>query len=510
MSMSTLALIDFGPIEDASKETTSSPLVRSKTVSTDVLRLITPISQHKASLEHETAVSDAEGSEAKVLPSPSAIGSRLGARARSEPVAAHLTVSSDAEPPLEAQAEVTEHGGKATASGNVEDVRLEPKIEKRTMPLTKDARHFWIAHLSLTPLTEIDQLICDGRLEEAIVLVKTGEKTSIGQSADDAATLSKAPDKMHTKSISTEITPLHLAALFGDLEVAQALVAAGADAFALASVFRPDPLTSSSRPTALAFAIGGRHPEMVKFLIATMRKRIGAMKTFTFTSLLDRRWLRVTDCRYPGEINHILQIFHEYGLLENITWAATDVAEKFICRETFLHQACQITGERSQLRAPVVSFLMKARMNVMATTVYYRKSFNRHIPLHHAIDNDAAEVVPLLLQRHCSEQLNKGVGTSGDSVHLAVSRAASNAAIPLDVVERLLEAGANVHHETAYASLRKAFLNRTSTPLSIAQASGRKDLEQLVSKYGNKFDYKRQRKYISYQKDADLWIHSSC
>ena len=377
-----------------------------------------------------------------------------------------------------------------TASESDASMTVVRSASKRIMPLTKEIRGSWLERFGLTPQTELAKLICDGRLEDATNFLKTCEQESLQTKAGEA-------------------TPLHFAAVFGDLEVAQALVAAGAALSSWATWFLSDIHRDT---TPFRCAVGGRHPNMIEFLVRELRKKYGPEYRIFPHSLLQPLWLEATDCCDPQEIIDVLHTVSNLGLWQYTSWKNSSLTEGRRYQSSVLHQACQIPASKSQLRKPVVGFLMEAKMNVLLPTAVLPGKPHGRIPLHLAILNDAAEVVPLLLERQSLEQLEMGVNESGDSLHLAVGRAAADPKVPLNIVETLLEAGANASSQTGIQIWRKViswgWVNHTSTPLQLARDSDRPDLKRLVEsrvRYGNTRCNRYRFVSLFYDKKIQIW-----
>lgn len=105
---------------------------------------------------------------------------------------------------------------KADVSG----ITLANQHSKRSLPLSRETRTLWVENLSLSPRTELDELICSNKINEALALLKSDPTIS-------------------ASCVAGEPTALHFAALFGDQESVRALVDTELDIYAIVPVFKP-------------------------------------------------------------------------------------------------------------------------------------------------------------------------------------------------------------------------------------------------------------------------------
>ncbi|KAI4260701.1 MAG: hypothetical protein L6R42_003930 [Xanthoria sp. 1 TBL-2021] len=188
------------------------------------------------------------------------------------------------------------------------------------------------------PKDRIEEAVCDGDYSAFIIILN--KKKNVWRS------------RFRKKVRPERVTALHFAALFGEIAMAQRLLASS---FNINEI----PFGYSTNLTPLKFAIGARRVDMVDFLIMNSARPSGVESWSSLAGqLMNRSWLMKTmseterEC-IPGQIIAILKILLKQGWNVNVPFDATGV--------TILHQAVAFwTGSYRwdmNLRASMTSFL---------------------------------------------------------------------------------------------------------------------------------------------------------
>ncbi|KAL8923513.1 MAG: hypothetical protein Q9172_003086 [Xanthocarpia lactea] len=188
------------------------------------------------------------------------------------------------------------------------------------------------------PRDRIEDAVCDGDYS-AFVIVLNKKKN-----------IWRTKFRKHVRP--ERVTALHFAALFGEIAMAQRLLASN---FNVNEV----PFGYSTNLTPLRFAIGARQVDMVDFLIANGARPSGVESWSSLAGqLMNRSWLMKTmseterEC-IPGQMIAILKVLLKQGWNVNVPFDAAGV--------TILHQAVAFwTGSYRwdmNLRASMTSFL---------------------------------------------------------------------------------------------------------------------------------------------------------
>jgi ankyrin repeat protein len=210
------------------------------------------------------------------------------------------------------------------------------------------------------------------------------------------------------------VTPLHLAASGGHLEMVKQLLRSGADV----------KLTASSdffRWDALMFAIEGNHKEMVEFLLANgafagvtgaMRVKINPLlfaarrgNVEIAEMLLNNGAEADINNRIGGDTLHEAVYVGNYDVVELLLRRGADISTRTRFGKTPLHLMLYWKKERSKL----VKLLLENGADVDAIDI------NKNTPLHIAAYNGFIESAKLLLERGASPNRKNGKGlTSSD------------------------------------------------------------------------------------------------
>lgn len=342
----------------------------------------------------------------------------------------------------------------------------QPYVAKHVDAVT---RQKWLSRVGLKPLTELEHLICGNQLELAMTLVHA--RPTAYDPTDPAR--------------PGEPTALHFAALFGDLEIGQALVKRGFPATCRVKL-TPYPWSPCEKEEemkdALALAIAARQVPMIEMLL-----RSGAGNNdggIAPDPCLRSGWLAATDCMDCNEIISTIQCLNRFG------WTVKEHKRGFNLLSLAIRQLCTYRNyDKRFLRKPVVAFLLSAGAEVLPREREDESQPSEvDVPLHVATRMGAADVIPLLLQDRAEEQLRICTTEGADALGMAVAKALDHPDNSLDVIRALLEGGADAsaesvieysHPRTFRSTIKKAKL---TSPLGLARTHRlfREDLIKLL------------------------------
>lgn len=252
------------------------------------------------------------------------------------------------------------------------------------------------------------------------------------------------------RSFGSALTPLHLAALFGELEIAQALVSC-CDVNASCKISG----AYGGKATALNFAIVARSTAMIRLLVANgaiitpkkVKTKTGSsFQYFPPAPVALKWWLDLGGPAEPEECIEILRTFLSLG------WDINNPIDSL--SRTMLHLAVRLPQEKAHIRAPMVNFLMQEGADVLA------RSTVRCIPLHFASRwNESPETVTRLLQTMELAQVTAKDDYGNTALHDAVwNRRDHGPKVSIEILKSLLVAGGKVNEKNW----------KGETPMSIA------------------------------------------
>ncbi|KAK5122841.1 hypothetical protein LTR85_003756 [Meristemomyces frigidus] len=274
-------------------------------------------------------------------------------------------------------------------------------------------------------------------------------------------------------------TALHFAALFGDVELAQTLIERG---FSLECYF------NSRKYTPLGLAVLARRTPMVELICKyyavagrTPEHLVYAGTSVWNTVSYNIQSVNATECADVQEIIDTVECLARFGY----SFEADPRSDQLI--NTALLASDSEREARRYDQQHLVSYLLSKGAKVLpeADKKWYVGS-NCFAPLYHAVKSGPRDVVTLLLKNQSAEQLrflNTNVlkpwerTVERTALYVAVERVLEDPKTPLDIVQALLEAGADVHAETyehTYGVPRHQMFSKlektvVTTPLQLAE-----------------------------------------
>lgn len=344
-------------------------------------------------------------------------------------------------------------------------------------PMSRSDRRAIVARFQIEPMHNLDQAICDGKLEKSLTLVNAllSGSTQLGNPATTIIYNSNGL-KYANKSPA-----LHLAVLFGDVELVKPLVKNG---FAPNFAFKlSDEPGLRECQTPLDIAIASRNHKIIRDLLANGASLDPAKGESPCRQLIAHASLQLWPPSEVSEITSTLKLLLSFGWPISKGFARNQTPSP---TPTFLHQACSITPSLHDYRLPLVQYILEqsdtATISAPASET----------PLHHAVRRDDLDVVNALMQGQPTYKvrslLEKTNTQQCQPLYLAVTRAVADSDLPLDIVARLLQLGASLDDvHTQFESRRFRTSKKTqSTARSIAMESSRQDLIDLVEGFEEK------------------------
>lgn len=300
----------------------------------------------------------------------------------------------------------------ATLSSSRTNLAL-PSAETST-PITLHRARLLQA-LGLTARNAVEEALVAGSTERALRLVDYYRKTAFG----------------------TKANPLHLAALFNELEVAKALIPRCNinDSCKISNAY-------GSKATPLLFAIVSRSTSMIRLLVdngatitPTESKKLNSsdFRYFAPAPLARKWWLDLSGPMEPGDCIEILRTFVALG------WDVNSPVDTI--GRTMLHLAAQLPQEKAHLRESMTRWLIEEGADVMIRAKVLC------LPLHFACRwNESSETVDLLLQRRAGDQVKAKDQFGNTPLHDAVwNRRYHGPKVSLGIINSLLVAGSKVN-----------------------------------------------------------------
>jgi len=352
-------------------------------------------------------------------------------------------------------------------------IRTQAHTEAFSGPMSRSDRKAVVVRFKLEPTHNLDESICSGKVEKALVLVNALHSGSTQEDNPETSIVFKsfAPGLRS----ATKSPALHLAVLFGDLALIRPLTKNGYSANLSYQLSCEPGMQGSLAP--LDIAIASRDNQIILELIANGALLDPAKGVSPCRQLLSPTNLQLWPSTDVSEVRSTLELLLSSGWPASRGFARQSTP---VSMPTLLHQACSLPASFYDYRLPLVNFIIEkfdtGHLAVSASET----------PLHHAIRLDDCRVVGTLLQAQRSfrlrNMLDKRNGEGSQPLYQAVQRAIANCNLPLTIVRGLLDQGAdldNVH--TQHAPRRFITSKKThSTARSIAMDSGREDLVALV------------------------------
>ena len=264
------------------------------------------------------------------------------------------------------------------------------------------------------------------------------QRAIVNSDPKKAIELAAAKGKRFGSSISgSRLNAIHVAALFGELEVVQVLIGSS-NINEMCKI----PYSLGRTATALHFAVAGRHEAVIRLLVAhganlqSTRWKAKTGDSFEYSPpalLCLKSWLDLTNPSDSREIISTLQCLLSLG------WKINGPVDSV--SRTMLHLAARLPQDRYvNFRRTIVSFLLEVGANPLS------HSLVNCIPLHFAARwNQTPETVQMLLNHKRLDQID-AVDKYGNTVlHDATwNRRDHGSKVSLSVLHTLLEAGARV------------------------------------------------------------------
>lgn len=216
---------------------------------------------------------------------------------------------------------------------------------------TPASRRWKLRQLGIAPGDELQEAIVDGDMEHANRLsVQYNSRPSGG---------------------SKHTTALHLAALFGELELAQTLLPNNQSQVNQSCKI---PYSFGGKATPLHFAIAGRHTSMIRLLVANgatfnpprQKSKFGFSKSsleaesYPVAVITLKRWLHLESAAEFQEYIEVVRTLLSLG------WDINSPVDSI--SRTLLHMAVRLTQDRLEYRKALVSFLVAYGANVLMTS----------------------------------------------------------------------------------------------------------------------------------------------
>jgi ankyrin repeat protein len=233
------------------------------------------------------------------------------------------------------------------------------------------------------------------------------------------------------KGIAHSSTALITAALFGESNVAEALIENGADVNETREVPSRFGFAGRQAVRALHVAVAAKHPTMVQLLLdkgASVKGGHPPPCVGLLACFFHPEWLRLTGFKDFGDVLPTLEALQKAGV---------DVNTIDGSGLTQLHWAASLEDEFVSAREGLVRYLLARGSNVL------KHSKVGWTPLHYAAaSNSSAETINALLEMRRLEQINDMDHTGQTALHLALGRMSR---VSPDVVRALLKAGSDPH-----------------------------------------------------------------
>lgn len=288
---------------------------------------------------------------------------------------------------------------------------------------TRSERHAIVARFQIEPMHNLDQAICDDKLDKSLTLLNAllSGSTQLGNPVTTIIYNSNGL-KYANKSPA-----LHLAVLFGDEDLIKPLVKNG---FAPNFGYKlSDEPGLRGYQTPLDIAIASRNHKIIRDLLANGASLDPSKGESPCRQLIAYSSLQLWPPSEVSEITSTLKLLLSFGWPISKGFARHQTPS---ATPTFLHQACSISPSLHDYRLPLVQFILE---QTDTATISAPAS---ETPLHHAVRRDDLDVVNALMQGQTTYKvrslLEKRNTQQCQALYLAITRVVADTDLPLDIV----------------------------------------------------------------------------